>query len=73
MDNQKAKDSMEAIRNHKQLLVKKAKEKVDEWKRMLDDSLAKVSQDIDAHFRKFEERIDGQMNVFGDLCQDVLS
>lgn len=73
LGNQKAKESMEAVQNHKQLLMNKAREKVEEWKKMLDESLVKVSQDIDAHFTKFEKQIEGQMNVFNDLNQDGVS
>ena len=73
LDNQKAKESSDAIRNHKQLLINKAKDKVEEWKKLLDESLAKVSQDIDAHFAKFEQQIEGQINIFEDLSQDGVS
>ena len=42
---------------HRNNLKKKAKEKVEAWKRMLDESLNQVNQDIDAKLKPFEGQI----------------
>lgn len=50
--------------------MKKARDKVEEWKKLLDKSLLQVSKDIDLHFSKFEEKIEAQTGVFEHLYQD---
>lgn len=69
-ENQKAKDALEALRGHKLLLKRKATDKVEEWKRRLDESLASVHQDIDVYFGRFAGSLEEQMTTFDDLWQD---
>ena len=70
LENRKASEARQALRDHKLILKRKAKDKVEEWKRLLEESLARVNQDIDDNFDKFECQIDSQLTVFDDLCQD---
>lgn len=69
-ENRKAKSAISALQDHKILLKKKATEKVEEWKRRLDESLKNVHRDIDVYFSRFSEPLDEQMKVFDDLWQD---
>ena len=70
IENRKAKDALQALHDHKLMLKHKARDKVEEWKRLLDESLVRVNQDIDANFDKFEDQIEQQTKVFDDLCLD---
>ena len=70
VENRKAKDALQALHDHKLMLKRKAKDKVEEWKRLLDESLARVNQDIDDNLDRFEDQIEEEMKVFDDNCQD---
>lgn len=69
-ENEKAKEAGTALQEHKMHLKKKAKDKIEEWKRLLDESLASVNKDIDQNFDKFEKGIGSQSNVFNDACDE---
>ena len=46
--------ALQQLDEHRNALKKKAKDKVEEWKRLLEESLNKVNQDIDAKLMPFE-------------------
>ena len=50
----KAKDGLEAMLWHKVLLKTQAREKIEEWKQMLDKRLEKVNKDIDQKLSSYQ-------------------
>lgn len=46
--------ALRKLDEHRNSLKKKAREKVDEWKRMLDESLNQVNEDIDTKLKPYE-------------------
>lgn len=65
--NRPVNEAIEFIGNHKRLLMIKAREKVFEWKKMIDESLLRVSKDIDLYFKQYEDRIEAQRGAFNEL------
>ena len=46
--------ALRKLDEHRNNLKKKARDKVEEWKRMLDESLNQVNEDIDAKLKPFQ-------------------
>ena len=47
-------DALQQLEEHRNILKQKAKDKVEDWKKMLDESLKVVNLDIDKKFLPFE-------------------
>lgn len=66
------------LEEHRNALKQKARDKVEEWKRMLDESLKLVNLDIDKKFLPYEGEITDQIKEFdsifteGQLQQTVI-
>lgn len=69
-ENLKINDAMQMFNNHKNKLKQKAKQKVDMWKKQLDDSLVLLNQEIDKNFEVFEDKIGAEKKIFDDLIED---
>jgi len=55
------------LEEHRNALKQKARDKVEEWKRMLDESLKLVNLDIDKKFLPYEGEITDQIKEFDSI------